>query len=370
MTYRTSLLAASVLTAAAMLAPSNVQAQPVTGLYVAAGAGVNWHPDTRETVTIVDPVLGTGSGQMRVRSSIGFVGLGSVGWGFGNGLRLEVEGNYRSNDVRRVSVDGTSLAGRSGYITTMGLMVNALFDFNLGPVMPYIGGGVGYALHRWSNVGGTAGTPGNSIAIRITDTEGAFAYQGIVGLAIPIAAVPGLAITAEYRYFATLAAAMRGSSTSVTTGEGTTVSNGTARIKPDNQNHSLLIGVRYNFGRGSPMAPVAAVTQQARSFLVFFDFDRAELTPRAREILAQAAQASRTGTTRVEVAGHADRSGTPQYNQGLSQRRANNAAAELVRLGVPRNAISVAAFGESRPLVPTADGVREPQNRRVEIVLR
>jgi outer membrane protein OmpA-like peptidoglycan-associated protein len=37
---------------------------------------------------------------------------------------------------------------------------------------------------------------------------------------------------------------------------------------------------------------------------------------------------------------------------------------------VARNAISVAAFGESRPLVPTADGVREPQNRRVEIVLR
>jgi len=109
----------------------------------------------------------------------------------------------------------------------------------------------------------------------------------------------------------------------------------------------------------------------ARSFLVFFDFDRADLTPRAREIIAQAAQASRSQqTTRIEVAGHADRSGTPQYNQGLSQRRANNVAAELVRNGVPRGAISVAAFGESRPLVPTADGVREPQNRRVEIVLR
>ena len=70
------------------------------------------------------------------------------------------------------------------------------------------------------------------------------------------------------------------------------------------------------------------------------------------------------------MAGHADRSGTPQYNQRLSQRRADAVAAELVRQGVSRNEIMVTAFGESRPLVPTADGVREPQNRRVEIVLR
>ena len=74
-------------------------------------------------------------------------------------------------------------------------------------------------------------------------------------------------------------------------------------------------------------------------------------------------------TTRIEVAGHADRSGSPQYNQRLSQRRADNVAAELVRQGVSRGDIAVSAYGETRPLVPTADGVREPQNRRVEIVM-
>ncbi|MBX6747532.1 MAG: OmpA family protein, partial [Acetobacteraceae bacterium] len=72
----------------------------------------------------------------------------------------------------------------------------------------------------------------------------------------------------------------------------------------------------------------------------------------------------------IEVAGHADRSGTPQYNMRLSRRRAETVAAELVRHGISRNEITIEAFGESRPLVPTADGVREPQNRRVEIVLR
>ncbi|EFH11182.1 OmpA family protein, partial [Teichococcus cervicalis] len=97
----------------------------------------------------------------------------------------------------------------------------------------------------------------------------------------------------------------------------------------------------------------------------------ADLTDRARQIISEAAQnSSRTQTTRIEVAGHADRSGSPQYNQRLSQRRADAVAAELVRQGVSRSAITVQAFGESRPLVPTADGVREPQNRRVEIVLR
>jgi len=70
------------------------------------------------------------------------------------------------------------------------------------------------------------------------------------------------------------------------------------------------------------------------------------------------------------VDGYTERSGTVAYNQALGPRRAQAVAAELVRDGVPAGAIAVTSFGESRPLVPTADGVREPQNRRVEIVLR
>ncbi|KAA5608707.1 OmpA family protein, partial [Rhodovastum atsumiense] len=79
---------------------------------------------------------------------------------------------------------------------------------------------------------------------------------------------------------------------------------------------------------------------------------------------------TRVQLTQIEVAGHADRTGTARYNLGLSRKRAENVAAELVRNGVPRNAIAIQAYGDSRPLVPTAAGVREPQNRRVEIVLR
>ncbi len=104
---------------------------------------------------------------------------------------------------------------------------------------------------------------------------------------------------------------------------------------------------------------------------MFFDWDRADLTDRARQIIAEAAQAStRVQTTRIEVQGNADSSGTPAYNQGLSLRRAQAVAAELVRVGVSQAAIDIQAFGDTRPLVQTAAGVREPQNRRVAIILR
>ncbi|HTE35483.1 MAG TPA: OmpA family protein [Reyranella sp.] len=62
--------------------------------------------------------------------------------------------------------------------------------------------------------------------------------------------------------------------------------------------------------------------------------------------------------------------GTEAYNMALSLRRASAVKGMLVREGVPESDISVVALGEGQPMVPTADGVREAQNRRVEIVLR
>ncbi len=104
---------------------------------------------------------------------------------------------------------------------------------------------------------------------------------------------------------------------------------------------------------------------------MIFDSDLPNLTDRARQIISEAAQNStRVQATRLEVQGNADRSGTPAYNQRLSLRRAQTVAAELVRDGVPSNIIDIQAFGDTRPLVPTAAGVREPQNRRVAIILR
>jgi outer membrane protein OmpA-like peptidoglycan-associated protein len=120
-------------------------------------------------------------------------------------------------------------------------------------------------------------------------------------------------------------------------------------------------------------APAAAPAAPAvpRTYLVFFDFDRSDIRPEARRIIETAAANRKTANvTRLEVTGHADRSGPDRYNERLSMRRAEMVRAELVRLGVPENEIAIFAKGEREPLVQTADGVREPQNRRVEIVLK
>ncbi|MCQ4162934.1 OmpA family protein [Roseomonas sp. GC11] len=359
MSLKKALLAATV-----MALPLAAQAQPVSGVYLGAGAGYNYLQEADISAS------SGGSGKTSAEFEHGFGGVLSVGYGFGNGLRAELEGNYRQNDVDSLK-SGASLPGVGGTVRTYGAMVNALYDFNLGlPVVPYVGAGVGYV---WSDYDTVRTRGAGRSSVTIDDTDGQFAFQGIVGAAFPIAAVPGLAVTAEYRFLGSLDPEF----TAVTRNTAGTV---TARTKVDseNYNHSVFLGLRYAFGAPVPPAPVpvaapsvAPVVPLARTYLVFFDFDRADLTDRARQIVAEAAQnSSRVQATRIEVAGHADRSGSPQYNQRLSQRRADAVAAELVRLGVARNAITVQAFGESRPLVPTADGVREPQNRRVEIVLR
>lgn len=336
MTLRKTILAATVL-ALPMAAPA--VAQPVEGLYVGAGAGLNWLQD--QTFS--------GTGGSSASFDMGYGGVISLGWGFGNGIRAEIEGSYRQNDVDRLRPG--SIAG-AGSARSYGLMGNAFFDFHgvLAGVVPYVGVGAGYMWHEHSN----AGFGGS----RSNGSDARFAYQAIVGAAFPISEVPGLAITAEYRYMATLEQS---------------IPNNFAQFSRSNvtpQNHSLFLGIRYAFGIVTAPTPVAA-PEPARTFLVFFDWDRDNLTDRARQIIADAAANSRrVQSTRIEVAGHADTSGSAQYNMGLSQRRANNVAAELVRLGVPRNEIVVQAFGQTRLLVPTADNVREPQNRRVEIVLR
>jgi outer membrane protein OmpA-like peptidoglycan-associated protein len=226
-------------------------------------------------------------------------------------------------------------------------MVNVLYDFTmLSPaVVPYVGVGVGY---QWANISGSG----------FGQTAGSFAAQGIVGAAFPIAPIPGLAVTTEARFMALT--------------EDRDYSNG---IKANTDlNYSLLIGLRYAFNAPPPPppAPMAApAPAPARSYLVFFDWDKATLTPRAQQIIAEAAaNSTKVKYTQIQVNGYTDTSGTPQYNQGLSIRRAQAVAAELVKDGVPKGAIAIQGFGETHLLVPTGPGVREPQNRRVEIIIR
>jgi Cu-Zn family superoxide dismutase len=103
-------------------------------------------------------------------------------------------------------------------------------------------------------------------------------------------------------------------------------------------------------------------------FRVFFDWGKPELTRDAEATLQQVVAAYQQGRpARIEVAGHTDRSGSAAHNLAASRRRAEAVKAHLAGKGIPAGVLTVSAYGESRPIVPTEDGVREAQNRRVEI---
>jgi OmpA family len=109
---------------------------------------------------------------------------------------------------------------------------------------------------------------------------------------------------------------------------------------------------------------------QARQYVVLFALDDATLDSEAQATIAAAAQEfRRTGSARISLRGHTDTSGNAAYNQALSERREQAVTDELIRQGVPADAVSGVAVGETDPAVPTGDGVPEEQNRRVEIAL-
>jgi outer membrane protein OmpA-like peptidoglycan-associated protein len=118
-------------------------------------------------------------------------------------------------------------------------------------------------------------------------------------------------------------------------------------------------------------APVAKAPEVQRAFQVFFDFNKADITAAAAKVIQAAADNVRAGhVTQIVVTGHTDTVGSAQYNQGLSERRAAAVQHQLVADGVAANGITTRGVGKTGLLVPTADGVREAQNRRAEIVLQ
>ena len=351
------------------------EAQGVNGFYVGGGAGASQQSSKTEysVFPTSDSGLSSPSNLMSREWATGFVGVLSLGYGFGNGVRAELEGSFRTYQSDSAKAFNRTTNG-GGTFNAYGAMFNVLYDIDLPriglntrAVVPYVGVGLGYALWQWQDVRGSVPLTAGGMATQvIDDQQGRFSYQLIAGLAFPIEAVPGLSLTAEYRFMDDFEnPEMNVQVTNTRTGSTRPQ---TAVVSDRNQ--SVLLGLRYAFGATPAVVPAAAPVAAAKTYLVFFDWNQADLTDRARQIIGEAATARGTGVTRIEVNGYTDRSGSDQYNQGLSVRRANAVAAELLRRGVPRNEIATRGFGEANPLVPTADGVREPQNRRVEIILK
>jgi outer membrane protein OmpA-like peptidoglycan-associated protein len=117
-----------------------------------------------------------------------------------------------------------------------------------------------------------------------------------------------------------------------------------------------------------PAPPPPPPPPPEHNFTVFFDWDRANITPEGQQIVEAAAATYKQQPVPIQVIGHTDTSGSAAYNQTLSVRRAQNVAGALSQVGVPQNAMTVTGVGQNDLKVPTPDGVREPQNRRTEII--
>lgn len=115
------------------------------------------------------------------------------------------------------------------------------------------------------------------------------------------------------------------------------------------------------------------VRVQAEQVVVYFEFDRSDITPQSATALREFVELlPPRQTVDLVIAGHTDRAGSPAYNIGLSQRRAEAVQNYLADLGVTATelaGIQVLALGESQPAIPTADGVRMPENRRVVVTV-
>lgn len=116
---------------------------------------------------------------------------------------------------------------------------------------------------------------------------------------------------------------------------------------------------------------LAAQPARAETFTLYFVEGKDVLTDESRrQVDKTLAEIAQRPVPDVLVVGHTDAVGSQAANDALAQQRADFIRNKLIRLGVPAANIQVIARGKRAPLVPTADGVAEPRNRRVEIIVR
>ena len=232
--------------------------QPIDGLYIGAGFGVNLVPSPNPDAPMTGLAGQRAGGQtVRIRELTGIAGNLAIGWGFGQGLRVELEGNGRGNAVNNGQVGKSQLSrtgGRGMGFSTSGFMVNALYDiqalrFDLGvPVTPYLGAGLGVASVSPTRFDLSTA---RGEALRLSGAQSLIAYQAIIGLAWELDRLtPGLALTTEYRFLGTPQPSFRASYTP----PGGSAAAGSLRMT--NTNSSLLIGLRYAFN--APARPAQA----------------------------------------------------------------------------------------------------------------
>ena len=320
--------------------------------------------------------IGTLQNAGNIDTDTGYDFGGVVGYDFG-GFRLETEVSYREADTANFSSSTPQIPGAAGPglirggsyntggdVNALSFMVNGMLDFGDDDgLQGFVGGGAGVARIDLQNQFAAPSW--------LDDSDTGFAWQALAGVRAPLS--DNWDVGLKYRFF---------------NAKGVDLVDRLGRdVSTRFRSHSIMGSLIYNFGGAPepvevappppppyiappppPPPPPPVVTCNSGPYIVFFDWDKSNLRPDAAGVLDNAvAQYSNCGNAKVMLAGHADKSGTATYNVGLSQRRNSTVRAYLESKGVGAGAISTEAFGETAPLVQTADGEREPQNRRVEV---
>jgi OOP family OmpA-OmpF porin len=287
----------------------------------------------------------------------GWAALATLGYKFDNRIRLEAEGGFRSDDgsARDIFVAAPPMGIESTALSLMGNMIvevplSERVDFN-------IGAGAGVA-----QVGIDVSAP---VTPDGTDKDTLFAWQLIAQADFEISRRTELFV--DYHYLQT--------ANDLSLKPYSTPAYGSRSMQYEA--HSLSLGLRYYFGQPEeatppppPPLPPPPPPPAAKQFIVFFGFNKSNLTAEGQAVVAEAAAVAKAqGSARILVVGHTDSVGSGAYNDELSSRRAGAVKDELTRLGISADAITASGKGETELMVQTGDGVKEPQNRRATIDL-
>ncbi|MCE9522400.1 MAG: outer membrane beta-barrel protein [Alphaproteobacteria bacterium] len=329
------------------------------GWYVGIEAGANWIDDTEfafDDNFFDDAELAIALPPSSLSPSLnfdtGWAALGTVGYAFDNNWRIEGELGFRQNDAD-VIFGGKSVSAFSGELTEYSAMVNVLYDIPLAEKLSLsVGAGVGADYSQFDDGAG------------FDDNDISFAYQAIAGLSYEL--TNRLDLTLTYRYL------------HVNSPEySDTVGRFEEAYKLDDlEKHTVTVGLRYDLYEDeapvmAPAAPPPApALEPTKQFIVFFGFNKSNLTPEALGVIREAAAAAKTqGSASILVVGHTDTVGSNKYNDALALRRSGAVKSGLVAEGIAAGGITTTGKGENELLVKTDDNVKEPQNRRATINL-
>jgi OOP family OmpA-OmpF porin len=343
---------AALLGAAALVAlsaPAN--AARLTGWYgVFEGGGTYIHEV--EVGTYIPPALPLAS---NVGAEYGWAGIAALGYAYDNGWRMEVEGGYRNNGLESLNIGGV-VTPMTGDISQYTAMVNFMYDLpSSGPVTFSLGAGVGADWGRIDTV--SLGTP-------ILSDNVSLAFQGIAGMSVRMASWVDLVLNYRFLYV-----------TGFEFEEALIAPNVFHADTDSLSQHLVTVGLRFgNHKDLTPQvvasAPPPAPPPVARQYVIYFGFNKCNVTADADVVLSDAAaSAKQLGSVAIKIVGHTDTVGSQRANQRLSECRANATKTNLVGKGISAGSISATGAGETQLVVQTGDGTKEPQNRRATIDL-